>query len=69
MECLECSKSISGINSKQDKWSLKSQALYNQIWNWKKREIKIAWLTEITIKYQNLTDCLTLTEEIALTDW
>ena len=42
----------------------------------RKREIKIAWLTVITIKYQNLnnwislTDCFTLTEEkMGLTDW
>ena len=56
---------FSNDKGEQDKRSLQSQALNNQILKLKKeKEREIAWLTEITIKYQSLTDWLT-----KLTDW
>ena len=48
------------LSRKQDKISLLSQALYNL--KTEKRERDIAWLTEITAKYQSLIYCLILTD-------
>ena len=41
--------------------------MYNQIFKLEEREI--AWLTEITMKYQSLTDCLTFTDWLTTKFW
>ena len=54
-------------NKIRDLFKVKLNTIRSETEKEREREIEITCLSEITIKYQNLTDSFTLTDEIGLT--